>query len=225
MQRSFVREHLTPEVIPGDTPNKPDKPPRVSKRRDKIIDEFGNYAAEQGLNDMASVAAAKALELFLAKNKLTIGPDRPPELPTPPSTPATPQPEEGSGSASSSPPLPTKPPARWPADRLPKESAPDFIKRVYAPWLGSLRRSDIAGLDRALYKGLRNWLLRHGNRMPEDVPLPSQMEQSSALVDAVFKGDTVTVTISHPDPAERAKAIRRLGEKLRYVEKKGSPER
>jgi len=43
-----------------------------------------------------------------------------------------------------------------------------------------------------------------------------------AAFENIHAGDTVTVTISHPDPASRAKAFRNLGDALHYQAKKGS---
>lgn len=99
------------------------------------------------------------------------------------------------------------------------------MQRVYGPWLGNgLLRAHVGKLDPELGVAIRNWLRRHP--WPEDVDLPSQKGNQDALTNIVLSGDTITVTISHPDAAARAKAIRNLGEKLRYEDKRsGTPSR
>lgn len=69
-------------------------------------------------------------------------------------------------------PLPTEPPERW-ADRdlNRRENAVQFLRRVYAPWIGKgLTRRDIRGLDRDLYRAMAVWLHRHPEESLEDFP-------------------------------------------------------
>ena len=83
------------------------------------------------------------------------------------------------------------PPAAVPAVALPdeapalyldrpnrQETAPDFIRRVYGPWLGQgLTRAHILHLDRPLYTALAKWL--RSNDMPADLDLPTKAEQTT----------------------------------------------
>lgn len=80
--------------------------------------------------------------------------------------------------------LPQTAPEFWKARDLNlRENAPQFIRRVYAQWLGrGLERKDIARLDQDLYKALSVWLSRH----PEDpivADLPPQREKLDELID------------------------------------------
>jgi hypothetical protein len=64
-----------------------------------------------------------------------------------------------------------------------RENASQFVRRVYAAWLGrGLERKDLARLDPDLYKALSVWLSRH----PEDpivADLPPQREKLDELID------------------------------------------
>lgn len=71
--------------------------------------------------------------------------------------------------------IPSQPPEIWPGARGNPESPPDFIRRVYGPWLGNgLTRAHIRDLDPPLATGLDNWLRR--NEMPNDIDLPTATE-------------------------------------------------
>ena len=64
-----------------------------------------------------------------------------------------------------------------------RENAPQFIRRVYAQWLGrGLERKDIAQLDQDLYKALSVWLSRHP-KDPIVADLPPQREKLDELID------------------------------------------
>lgn len=81
-------------------------------------------------------------------------------------------------------PLPAEAPELWARrDLNRRETAPQFIRRVYGDWLGhGLARKDLARLDEELYRALSVWLSRH----PDDEMaklLPSQTEQIDALID------------------------------------------
>jgi hypothetical protein len=57
-----------------------------------------------------------------------------------------------------------------------------FIKRVYAPWLGQgLSQAHINRLDKQLYTALHNWL-RH-NELPADLDLPTKQEMITRRVE------------------------------------------
>ncbi len=59
------------------------------------------------------------------------------------------------------------------ADR--KETPPDFIMRVYAPWLGNgLTQADILHRDKQLYFAFHKWL--RSNPMPADLDLPTRKQ-------------------------------------------------
>lgn len=69
--------------------------------------------------------------------------------------------------------LPQEAPEKW--SKQTTEKAPDFIRRVYAPWIGNgLTQPLIRRLDPALYKALYSWL--RSNDLPDDLPLPKQSE-------------------------------------------------
>ena len=55
---------------------------------------------------------------------------------------------------------PLKAPELW-SGRNPQETAVEFIKRVYGPWMGVMERSDLSRLDRKLYLALAKWTKRH----------------------------------------------------------------
>ncbi len=65
------------------------------------------------------------------------------------------------------------------------ETPPEFVKRVYGPWLGQgLTRADIRKLDPKLSVAITNWLSRPGNEWPADVDLPTKAEQNERLLSA-----------------------------------------
>ena len=81
-------------------------------------------------------------------------------------------------------PVPDEAPELWARrDLNRRETAPQFIKRVYGEWIGhGLARKDLARLDEELYRALSVWLNRH----PEDEMarlLPSQSEQLDELIE------------------------------------------
>lgn len=62
-----------------------------------------------------------------------------------------------------------------------KENPVEFIKRVYAPWLGrGLDRPTILRLDKQLYHGLTQWRLKHG---PDDLDLPKKSDVVTREID------------------------------------------
>jgi len=86
-------------------------------------------------------------------------------------------------------PLPTAAPAIWPKDKLPLEKAVDFIRRVYAPWIGNgLTRVSLGHLDPRLYAAFEGWVSRNG--VPADLNLPTQREVTDRWVAQVVSGDT-----------------------------------
>jgi len=80
-------------------------------------------------------------------------------------------------------PLPKVAPETWTDRDLNKrETPPDFIRRVYAPWVGKgLSRKDLKQLDPSLYRALSVWLTRH----PEDQMAKSLPTQSDILNDLI----------------------------------------
>lgn len=89
-----------------------------------------------------------------------------------------PEPEEHSAA------LPDQAPELWvERDLNRRENAPQFIRRVYAPWLGrGLARKDISRLDGDLYKALSVWLSRHKDDEIAQL-LPSQSDKIDELID------------------------------------------
>jgi len=87
--------------------------------------------------------------------------------------------------------LPDIAPALWKDARLDGEAPPDFIKRVYEPWLGhGLGRNHVRKLDHSLSVALDNWLRK--NAMPADLDLPTLKEQNDRALLALRGSD--------PDP-------------------------
>lgn len=80
--------------------------------------------------------------------------------------------------------LPAEAPETYQGLRGP-ETPPEFVKRVYGPWLGQgLTRADIRKLDPKLSVAITNWLSRPGNEWPADVDLPTKAEQNERLLSA-----------------------------------------
>ena len=64
------------------------------------------------------------------------------------------------------------------------ESPPEFVQRVYGPWLGQgLTRAHVRKLDPGLYQAINNWSRK--NEWPADVDLPTLKEQNDRWVDRV----------------------------------------
>lgn len=64
------------------------------------------------------------------------------------------------------------------------ETPPEFVKRVYAPWLGQgLDRAHIKHLDPKLYTAIDNWTRKPGNEWPADVDLPTRGEQNRRVLE------------------------------------------
>lgn len=79
--------------------------------------------------------------------------------------------------------LPTEAPEIYQGLRGP-ETPPEFVKRVYAPWLGQgLDRAHIKHLDPKLYTAIDNWTRKPGNQWPADVDLPTRGEQTRRTID------------------------------------------
>lgn len=78
------------------------------------------------------------------------------------------------------PPLPDSAPERWKdRDSARSENPVQFIRRVYAPWVGNgLTRPDLARLDPPLYKALGVWSHRHpDDTLPEVITLSQKIDQ------------------------------------------------
>ena len=69
--------------------------------------------------------------------------------------------------------LPKVAPELW-SDRVGRKENPvEFIRRVYAPWLGrGLMRSDLRALDNALYQALAVWMHRHPDEVLPELAAP-----------------------------------------------------
>lgn len=78
--------------------------------------------------------------------------------------------------------LPSSAPALWKAAKLPTDTPPQFIKRVYGEWLGKgLDRPTVRRLDPSLGQALDNWLRK--NDMPPDVDLPKAKERNAREIE------------------------------------------
>ncbi|MBJ7319217.1 MAG: hypothetical protein JHC96_10495 [Brevundimonas sp.] len=79
-------------------------------------------------------------------------------------------------------------PVFWAREKQVGDTPPDFIRRVYAPWLGKgLTRPDIKRLDPQLYVALSNWLRK--NEMPNDLDLPTLKEANDRATKRLEAGD------------------------------------
>lgn len=80
--------------------------------------------------------------------------------------------------------LPQNAPELWgDRDLNHRENPPQFVRRVYAQWLGhGLARKHLASLDPALYKALGVWLTRHKDDDITSV-LPPQSDILDELID------------------------------------------
>lgn len=88
--------------------------------------------------------------------------------------------------------LPDTAPALWKSDKQSGETPPDFIQRVYAPWLGhGLTRAHIKQLDEPLYRSLYKWLSNPRNEMPEDLDLPTLAQQNDRTLARLEAGEAV----------------------------------
>lgn len=77
--------------------------------------------------------------------------------------------------------LPTAPPCSWSTERLESESPPEFIMRVYGPWMGKgLTMADVRHLDEPLAQSLYHHI-RKGHSMPEGFDLPTKHEQRERM--------------------------------------------
>lgn len=94
--------------------------------------------------------------------------------------------------------LPTVAPEQYVGLRGP-ESPPEFVKRVYGPWLGQgLTRAHLGKLDPKLYTAINNWLSRPGNVWPDDVDLPTKSQHTSRMIDKVQTEGTSALPIEGP---------------------------
>ena len=99
---------------------------------------------------------------------------------------------------------PEQPPELFAKRTNRKENPADFIKRVYAPWLGKgLTRRDLFHLDRKLYYSFNVW--RHEHGMPADLDLPTRAEVTERLIASMGE-------VSAPNRSIRAS---RLGKQTR----------
>jgi hypothetical protein len=102
--------------------------------------------------------------------------------------------------------LPQKAPALWAEDRRPRETPPDFIKRIYEQWIGKgLGRPDLHRLDKPLYLAFAKWIERKG--LPEDLDLPTASERTDRWVKKI--------AADHGDPMAFADDTKREAERLR----------
>jgi hypothetical protein len=79
--------------------------------------------------------------------------------------------------------LPEKAPTLWTEGRKNGEIPPDFIKRVYGPYLKGMTRADIMHLDPQFNSYLRVWL--RTNSMPDDLDLPTVKEKNDRTLSAI----------------------------------------
>lgn len=78
--------------------------------------------------------------------------------------------------------LPTTAPATWKDDKLPGETPPAFVQRVYGEWLGKgFDRAMLRTLDPSIGRGIDNWLRK--NEWPAEVDLPTRGEQNRRILE------------------------------------------
>jgi len=105
--------------------------------------------------------------------------------------------------------LPAQAPALWLEREDRTESVPDFIRRVYAPWLGQgLTQAHVSHLDRSLYNALQKWLGKAGNSLEAaGVDLPSKKQMNDRQLAETFggavSGSVVTQALREASPESR----------------------
>ena len=82
----------------------------------------------------------------------------------------------------SPPDFPATAPELWRGGRNNPESPPEFLRRVYEPWIGNgLSKPMLRRLDPRLLKAIYNWE-GAGNILPDDLRLPSQKHVNDLLL-------------------------------------------
>ncbi|WGM40821.1 hypothetical protein AMEJIAPC_03768 [Caulobacter sp. NIBR1757] len=105
------------------------------------------------------------------------------------------------------PPLPSQAPILW-ADRNPGEMPPEFVRRVYGPWIGGgLSKPNIGRLDPPLYRAILNWSRNHV--WPENLPLPTLRERNDQALRQLQTGE-FAAALRHLKPGQEAREVRRL---------------
>jgi hypothetical protein len=95
-------------------------------------------------------------------------------------------------------------PIKW-KDREPGETAPDFARRVYGPWLqDGMSKRVLRKLDVALVNELNTWV-RNGNEMPGDINLLTVKEENDRLL-----GEDPTAIREHLGKFTAEEAIREV---------------
>ncbi len=87
-----------------------------------------------------------------------------------------------------------------------KETAPEFIKRVYGEYMdGDFTQADLKRLDPKCYMALHNWL--RSNRLPDDLNLPTISQKNTKLLASteVSYKETKPISIVTPETAAKAR--------------------
>jgi hypothetical protein len=81
-------------------------------------------------------------------------------------------------------PLPSDVRHRWPKDKKPGDTPPEFIRRWYGHLFGEITRADLRRMDPSLEMALRNWL--RTNEMPPDLSasLPTVSGRIQSILDS-----------------------------------------
>jgi hypothetical protein len=115
-------------------------------------------------------------------------------------------------------------PLSWNESRLPAETPPNFIRRVYDNWLGKgLDRAHIRSLDPSLSQALDNWLRK--NPMPEDIDLPTRKQNNDRRLASIESGDIPLSTLAEVSGRDGIREAQRLASALQYRQKKPAPTR
>lgn len=87
--------------------------------------------------------------------------------------------------------LPDAAPEEWEKRKAGLENPPQFVRRVYAAWIGKgLTRALIRQLDLPLYRALAAWMSRHPEDDFSDLPsLSDSIDQKVARLSAEFTPD------------------------------------
>lgn len=121
--------------------------------------------------------------------------------------------------------LPTVAPAMWPKDRGTVEGAletpPQFIKRVYEPWLGKgLTTADVRRLDEPLMQAHYYWCRKHGT--PSDLDLPTKEQTNDRALAKARDGATGALKVSGAFTLKEAQRLYQA-ERRRAVKDANSP--
>lgn len=104
-------------------------------------------------------------------------------------------------------PLPSVAPELWPGGRATSEKPPNFVQRVYEPWIGrGLTLAHLRRIDQPLVQALYHYERKNG---PSGLNLPTKEEQNSAWVSRVER-EGIGAALQGLEGEESGRAYQRL---------------